>query len=164
MHAAGVGRGAHPVGELLRERLGAKLLERPIVARREAPPPCLSFLPELLHEHRRPPRRADPQNRPARLRGLRRALDVYAAALRQVEQQTRSPIELDQDELAPASDPLDLPALELLRPRLVRLQRRELEHVERRELRAGKDLVEPLYERLDLGVLRHVRPPRRPCG
>ena len=146
------------------QHLGSEPLERPVVAGGQHPPAGLALLAELLEEHAGPVGRADPQDAAARLRGLRRRLDVDATALRQVEQQPVPVVEFDDHELPAVPDMLDRAAEELVGTGGVRLQRGELQHVERARASAPpKDVVEAFGQRQDLRHLRHglTLPPAR---
>ena len=100
---------------------------------------------------------------PARLRRLRRCLDVDATALRQMDEDAQAPVELERHVLAAAGHPIDPVTERLGGPRLERLQRGELQRIERLEHPAGRDLVEPLGQRLHLRHLRQrsITPPGR---
>ena len=155
VHAARVVGLPDPVGEPVRQHLGPQLLERPVVAGREHPPPGLALLAELLQEHARPVLGADPQDAPARLRGLRWGFHIHATALRQMEQQPVAAVQVDDDELPSMADVFDRPPEELVGARGVRLQGRELQHVERPKRPAAQHVVQALGQRLHLRELRH---------
>ena len=162
VHATVVrGRQQERIG-LVAEHLGAELRQRPVVTRREHPPPRLALLAELFHQDRRTIVEAEPHDRASGLGRLRRRLDVDAAALGQVDQHPAPVFQLHHDVLPEARHASDDRAGEIRRARRDRLQRRELQEVGCAEHAVRGHLVQPLTERADLRELGHRVSPSTP--
>jgi hypothetical protein len=144
-----------------RQRLGAELRERAVVAGGEHPPAGLALRAELLDQDRGALREPQADHRALRLRRLRLGLDVDAAPLREMDEQAAAVVEAEHDVFAEARDAGHGRAAKLVGPRRVGLQGGELQRVGALERRAGDDLVEPLGERADLRQLGHVGQPVR---
>src|SRR5437870_12895243 len=91
MDAPGVVAGADDVGELIGQHLGAETVERPLVVGPQHPPARLALGPELLDEHARPTRKAQPNDTVLGPRRLGWVLHVDPATLGQMHEQPWAP-------------------------------------------------------------------------
>src|SRR6185295_1231995 len=81
VHPPRVRRAHHELISLRAQRLGSELRERTVVAGGEDPPARLPLGPELLHQQGGAFFEPKPDDAPARLRALRRRLDIDATSL-----------------------------------------------------------------------------------